>query len=80
MKTIHLLYFAFLREQAGTSSETIQTEAATILDLYAELRTRHPFTLPASSVRAAIANTYTPLTSPLTHNATIAFIPPVSGG
>lgn len=80
MKTIHLLYFAFLREQAGTSTETIQTEAATILDLYAELRARHPFTLPATSVRAAIDNTYTPLSTALIDNATIALIPPVSGG
>jgi molybdopterin synthase sulfur carrier subunit len=80
MKTIHLLYFAFLREQAGTSSETIRTEAATILDLYHELSARHPFTLPAASLRAAIDNTYTPLSTPLTDNTTIALIPPVSGG
>lgn len=80
MKTLHLLYFAYLREQAGTSSETIQTEAVTILDLYQELSARHRFTLPATSIRAAIDNTYTPLSTPLTNNATIAFIPPVSGG
>jgi len=80
MKTIHLLYFAFLREQAGTSSETIQTEAATILDLYHELTARHPFTLPSASLRAAIDNTYTPLSTPLTDETTIALIPPVSGG
>ena len=80
MKTIHVLYFAFLREQAGLSSETVNTAATTILDLYQELSARHSFPLANSSLRAAIDDTYTALTSPLTDGATVAFLPPVSGG
>ncbi len=80
MKTIHVLYFAFLREQAGVPSETVNTAASTLLELYEELRTRHSFSLASSSLLAAIDDTYTPLTSPLPDGATVAFLPPVSGG
>jgi Molybdopterin converting factor, small subunit len=35
---IEIRYFAWVRERVGAASETLETEAATIADLIAELR------------------------------------------
>lgn len=80
MKTVHLLYFAQLRDLSACSSETILTDAETILELYQECSDRHHFTLPAKIIRAAIDQTYISLDSSFPDQSTIAFIPPVSGG
>ena len=54
MITLHVQYFAILREQRGLSAETVVTAAASPATLYDELRARHGFTLPADRVRAAV--------------------------
>jgi molybdopterin synthase sulfur carrier subunit len=80
MKTLRVLYFAMLREQRGLSAETLATAAATAAELYAELRARHHFTLPAESLRAALNEEFAPWTAELRDGDVVAFIPPVSGG
>ena len=80
MKTVHLQYFALLREQRGLSLETITTSAETAAQLYDELRTRHPFTLPAERLRVAVNGEFAPWSTPLAEGAQIVFIPPVAGG
>ena len=79
-KTVHLQYFALLREQRGLGAETLATSAATAAQLYDELRARHAFTLPADRLRVAINNEFAPWTTPLSDGAQIVFIPPVAGG
>ena len=54
-KTIHVEYFALLREQRGLSAETVSTSAVTVADFYAELQKRHPFTLPTDRLRAKLS-------------------------
>lgn len=80
MKTVHLQYFALLREQRGTSTETLKTAAATAAELYTELRARHRFTLPAENLRVAINGEFAPWTTPLADGTELVFIPPVAGG
>ena len=80
MKTVHLQYFALLREQRGLSLETLATSAATAAALYDELRARHAFTLPSERLRVAVNGEFAPWTTPLTDGAQIVFIPPVAGG
>ncbi len=80
MKTVHLHYFALLREQRGLSTETLTTDAADAAALYEELRARHGFTLPAARLRVAVNDTFAPWPAPLADNDTVAFIPPVAGG
>ena len=79
-KTVHLQYFALLREQRGLGSETLATSAATAAQLYDELRARHAFTLPTDRLRVAINNEFAPWSTPLSEGAHIVFIPPVAGG
>lgn len=79
-KNIHLRYFALLREQAGRSEESIATEAATPVALYAELIGRHGFTLPLSSLRVALDGEFADPLTPLEEGCEVVFIPPVAGG
>ena len=80
MKTIQLQYFAILREQAGTSYAEHCTGAATLGDLYAELRSQHGFTLESSQIKVACNEEFAALDTPLADGDTVVFIPPVAGG
>jgi molybdopterin synthase sulfur carrier subunit len=80
VKTVHLQYFALLREQRGLGSETLATSATTAGQLYDELRARHDLSLSSDRLRVAINNEFAPWSTPLTDGAQIVFIPPVAGG
>lgn len=80
MTTIHVQYFALLREQRGLSDETVSTAASTAAELYAELRQRHAFTLPAERLRVAIDGEFAPWSHALSEGIRLVFIPPVAGG
>ena len=80
MKTVHIHYFALLREQRGLSTETLATAAPDAAALYAELAARHGFTLPASRLRAAVNGDFAPWPAPLRDGDELVFIPPVAGG
>ena len=80
MITLHVQYFAILREQRGLSQEKLATTAATPGALYDELRHRHHFTLPADRIRAAVNDTFVDSASSLHEGDRIVFIPPVAGG
>jgi molybdopterin converting factor subunit 1 len=73
-------YFALLREQAGRSEETLKTSARTPADLYAELQTRHGFTLPTEMLKVAVNSEFGDWDQPLQNDDSIVFIPPVAGG
>lgn len=79
-KTIHLLYFAILREERGKAEETIQTDAQTVSQLYEQLRSLHAFTLNPEALKVAINEEFQSWKTILKDQDTIAFIPPVAGG
>ncbi len=80
MITVHVQYFAILREQRGISQENITTSTVTPGALYEELRGKHQFTLPGNRVRAAVNDTFVDSAAPLREGDRIVFIPPVAGG
>lgn len=80
MKEIHIQYFAILREQRGRDEETVQTAAATVADLYAQLRLQHAFSLPVDSLRVAVNGNFTDWDTVLNSMDQVVFLPPVSGG
>ncbi len=73
-------YFAILREQRGLAQEKLLTAATSAGELYAELRQRHGFTLPADRLRVAVNDDFAPWTTPLNEGDKLVFIPPVAGG
>jgi molybdopterin-guanine dinucleotide biosynthesis protein A len=73
-------YFALLREQAGRSQETLETEAATPADLYAELAARYRFTLSREQLKVAVNSDFSDWSRRLVAGDSVVFIPPVAGG
>ncbi len=80
MKTVHVQYFALLREQRGLSREAVTTAAATAGDLYDELRARHRLGLEPAQLRVAVNGEFAAWSTPLADGAQLVFIPPVAGG
>lgn len=76
-----LLYFAALRELAGTDEETVVLEATTIAGVAQAIVARHPaFAGRLGSVRFARNETFVRDEEPVGDGDVIALIPPVAGG
>lgn len=77
-------YFAALREAAGQGSEGLETSAATVGELFTELRARSgPLAAALASgppVRMALDQVLCAPEAPLHEGAEVAFFPPVTGG
>ena len=80
LKTVHIRYYALLREQRGIEEERLVTDAETPSALYEELRARHRFTLPGDRVRAALNDEFSPPDAPLRDGDRVVFLPPMAGG
>ena len=79
-KRISVQYYALLREQAGHSGESLISTAGTPRELYGELKSRYPFTLPPELLRVAVNAEFGEWSQPLADGDTVVFIPPVAGG
>ena len=77
---VEVLYFASLRDAARRESEVVETDAVDAAALHDALRVRHGWALPRERLRVAIDGAFARWDAPLREGATIAFIPPVSGG
>lgn len=82
--TITVLYFAWLRERIGVPRESVETNALTVADLVAELRTREErYALAFSdlaSVRVALDQELSEFDASLSGVREVAFFPPMTGG
>ncbi len=81
---IDVLYFAWVRERIGLPRETVQTQAATVAELVAELSAREErYTLAFSdlaSLRVAVDQELAGFDAPLQGAREVAFFPPMTGG
>ena len=80
LKTVRVDYFALLKEQRGLSSEKLQTECSTVLELYEELQRRHNFSLKHTSVAVALNDEFADWSKTICESDKVVFIPPVAGG
>jgi len=84
--TLHLLYFAWLRERVGLAEERVTPPAgvATVGDLIAWLRQRSPgheaAFATARAVRCAVNQEFAGPEARLSPGDEVAFFPPVTGG
>ena len=82
--TIDILYFAWVRERIGLPRESIETNAATVADLVAELRRREPrYDLAFSdtnALRVALDQELADFDASLVGVREVAFFPPMTGG
>ena len=81
---MRVLYFAWLRERVGVSSEEVETEAATVAALVDELRGREERYAAAfadvTALRVALDQEAAEFDAPLAGVREVAFFPPVTGG
>lgn len=79
-KTVHIRYYAAMREERGQSGETLPTDAPTAARLYEDLQKKFNFNLNKDVLRVAINQEYVPWETPLHDQDEVVFIPPVNGG
>ncbi|MDX8346567.1 molybdopterin converting factor subunit 1 [Cognatiyoonia sp. IB215446] len=81
---MNVMYFAWVRERIGIPQETVETEAATVNDLIAELRGREERYEAAfadiSALRVALDQELSDFDAPLSGVREVAFFPPMTGG
>lgn len=81
---LDVLYFAWLRERIGHPRERIETEAATVRGLVAQLSAMDDWHRAAlidlSAVRVAVDQELADLDTPLAQAREVAFFPPMTGG
>jgi sulfur-carrier protein len=81
---IEVLYFAWVRERIGQPRERVETQAATVGDLVAELRVREDRYAAAfadvSALRVAVDQRLADFSAPLKGAREVAFFPPMTGG
>lgn len=81
---IEVLYFAWVRERIGLPRERITTDAATVADLVAQLRSREERYAMAfadlAALRVAVDQELTDFDAPLAGVREVAFFPPMTGG
>jgi len=80
MSRLTVLYFASLRDAAGTDSESVEADAHDLRALYEALRARHGFVLPVERLRVAVDGEFARWDEAPRAGSEVAFIPPVSGG
>ena len=81
---IHLIYFSWIRERIGKSSETIETRAATVVELIEELKIKDirysEVFSDLGSFRVAINQELADFDASIKGAQEIAFFPPMIGG
>ena len=81
---LDILYFAWVRERVGLPRERLETTAATVSDLIAELVVREErYALAFSdlkSLRVALDQKLASFDAPLAGVREVAFFPPMTGG
>ncbi len=81
---MNVVYFAWVRERIGLPQETVETSAATVKDLVAELTAREDRYAAAfsdtSALRVALDQELSDFDAPLAGVKEVAFFPPMTGG
>ena len=80
MTRVTVLYFAALRDAAGTPMEVVETDAPDLGALYAQAQARHQLPFPQRQLRLAVDDAFARWEDPVREGSEVAFIPPVSGG
>ena len=81
---MNIVYFAWVRDRIGLPQETVETAAATVQDLIAELCAREDRYAAAfadtSALRVALDQELSDFGASLAGVSEVAFFPPMTGG
>jgi molybdopterin synthase sulfur carrier subunit len=80
MTQVTVRYFAAFREACGIETETVESQGASVSELFAECQARHPSLQNYSASLVAINDNMADWDCPLSEGDEILFFPPVAGG
>ena len=80
MKHVTVRHYTFLSACRGIRSEPVETNAATVKELLADIRARNLLRLTATVSKAAVNDVFVDFDAPLADGDTVTFIPPFAGG
>lgn len=79
-KTIHMEYFAGLREKFGKNREEIEVKAETAEEVFHFLNEQYKINLQKDTFRVAVNDNFCSWDTALQSGDHLVFIPPMSGG
>jgi len=79
-RTFTVLYFGLLAERRGLAEEKVTSGADTLAALYAELDAAHGLGLKTENFRVAVNDEFAAWDQVIIGGASVAFLPPMSGG
>jgi sulfur-carrier protein len=79
-KSIHIQYYAALREAAGRDDETVTSSAGTAADLYREIARRRDIPFDLACLTVALNDQVVPWSSPVSDGDRVVFLAPYAGG
>ncbi len=77
---LRIMYFAKLRDLAGTSDETVVYGGQTVSDLMGTLMKTHPGLLNAGKIMFAVNEQFVSPSAKLKDGDVVALLPPLNGG
>jgi molybdopterin converting factor subunit 1 len=80
VKSIVIKWFAAYREATGVATETVQTDAASAAELFAEMQRQHPALASFNAALLAINDEMADWNRTLRDGDEVLFFPPVAGG
>ena len=80
MMRVKVRYFAIFREAAGVESELFETDAASTLELFREIMSRHTGMQHEPVALVAINDEMADWQAPIRDGDEVLFFPPVAGG
>lgn len=80
MKQVTILYFGLLREAAGCTEETVETDAASVQALFLERAGVHGIDIADVQLKFARNEVFCSPDEPVSNGDTIACMPPMAGG
>jgi sulfur-carrier protein len=79
-KSIHIQYYAALREAAGREQETVTSSAGTAADLFREMARMRDIPFDLSSLTVALNDQVVSWSTPVNDGDTVVFLAPYAGG
>ncbi len=80
MNTLRVQWFAAYRDATGVATESVQSAAPTVADLYTELLDRHPGLSAYRRALVAVNDQMKDWNAALEDGDEVLFFPPVAGG
>lgn len=80
VKIVDVLYYASLRHETGIFKERIKTNAATLMDLFWEIKRKYSLSIEPHLLRFAKNDQLVLPKEPLFDEDVVVFLPPVGGG